>query len=332
MDLFDQRDIRLSQLKALSDNIEEYVLINQTPFLNQWKSPACTIFWTSSALFEMVAKETRQLWTEYIQPYDPADMWIEAKKRGASDSKWWILQSALALLKDKWYIAWYAAIASTWEAKADEICKTLNAGYTIATGSPNWFWSEIKKTGVYTTQSKASWHIFAIVWYDLKNKVFIAKNSWGDAWGVYKWLFHIPFSYSSKLFSCYAIIDNADLDQMNDYKNESVKKTIEYAISRWITNGERLDDIATNDEIATIINRWIGYSSNATRQEYADLFHSYILRGKMVVKFWNAKDGKSVAKNEEIAIMFLRCITRSETPKNLTRRQVIYSIIRDFIQ
>lgn len=102
MDAPDSRDYLAEELFGAIPQVTlpSRVVLDQTPVLNQGAIGACTVFGSSGALFETISQRLTGNSLTYNQPYDPWTVWAEAKKRGASDTQGWYIQSALQLIKD----------------------------------------------------------------------------------------------------------------------------------------------------------------------------------------------------------------------------------------
>lgn len=104
---------------------------------------------------------------------------------------------------------------------------------------------------------------------------FYSKNSFGDTLG-----FWISYKQVSLLFSTYIQLDPSDVEAMKDYRNAKATLYVNKAIEKKIVNGERMDDIATDFEVHTMLDRALQVSSPMTRVWYATQFDEKILRGK----------------------------------------------------
>jgi hypothetical protein len=82
------------------------------------------------------------------------------------------------------------------------------------------------------------------------------------------------------LYSAYIQLDPSDVEAMRDYRNIQAKLYAQKSIDKKIVNGERMDDIATDEEIRTMLSRAVDILGSRPRQYWADIFTEKILRGK----------------------------------------------------
>lgn len=114
--------------------------VDLTPFLNQGRIGACTVFGSDGALFNTIAFDAQKNGNAYQQPCDPWDDWAVAKKRGGDDVKGWIIQGALKLQKDLGHSVGYANIGYNGGAVADVMKYWIWKGRAIVTGSTYGDW------------------------------------------------------------------------------------------------------------------------------------------------------------------------------------------------
>lgn len=333
-DLPDTRDFRSEELVWALPVIElpEKVILNKTPYLNQWSSSACTVFWSSWAWFETLSQILSGINEKYAQPFDPWIVWEEALKRGASDTNWWYIQSALQLLTDMGLIGGYVKIGDYGSADAYTMQYWNSKWFGIVTWSAKWDWWSVVATGKYSEQKGNAGHCFFQNGYDkhLEGKLHTHfPNSWwgtGDFWMDFE-------KYSSRLFTQYIIIETKDIQLLKDIKwkrrSEALTKAREYKI--W--NETNPDTIATDFEIVTMIHRAINITDNKTRAWYANIFQKKILQWKANLDIWNKKEWLRQATTQEIAIMFTRSAKRDARIWSgvLSREDVAVIVARDLL-
>ncbi len=334
-DLPDPRDLRAEQVLDMSWDIPERVILDQTEPLNQGKIWACTVFGSSGALFETLASYIKSIDWDYVQPYDPWNVWDKAKQRWASDTKGWIMQWALQLIKDLKHSEWYLLVAPAFNTDPTPLKKSIANWYAIVTWSSKWDWVAIKKTWIYSEQKNPAWHIWQINWYDDNYEFpgwekwwFHSPNSW---WG--STAFWIPYSMISKMYSTYIQASRTDKDAIDNYKSQKMRNYTENAKKRGIWNGSEGERIATEEEIRIMLQRALNILGARSRDYWSQTFQDRVIRWKDLVKIWNEKDGKKMATNWELALMFTRAALRNQdiTSLTLTRYQVAAIIARDFI-
>ncbi len=77
---------------------------------------------------------------------------------------------------------------------------------------------------------------------------------------------------------------------MKDYKNIQARVYLQKAISKKIVNGERMDEIASDDEIYIMCQRGLDIFGAYSRHYWATICDEKILRGKGILKTWNEKE------------------------------------------
>lgn len=335
----DPRDITIYELSEVGGEVvtastpPKYHLFN-TPILNQGSIGACTVFGTSGALFETSYKDAESNGVPYNQPYNPWDVWAKAKERGASDTMGWSLQGALQLEHDLGHLVGYAKIANSGVADPDQLCRIIAMNKAVATGSAKWNWGAIGNAPyIYTEKATNSGHIYCLVGYDKEKQVFIARNSWTENWGD-RGHFYIKFEDVKYLYSTYMLLDPSDADALREVKNIRAKRYADACQAKGVWNGQNPDAIATNEEIALMVNRCLDMMGYRTRAWTASLFEEKILKGKNLMPIWNGKDWDKKATQMDFAYMFTRAVLRDPqaTSGKLTRFQVAAICGRDFLQ
>jgi hypothetical protein len=298
----------------------------KTPILSQGNIGACTVFGTSGALFETAYIDATGNGVPYNQPFDPWNRWDKAKDRGASDKNGWTLQGAIQLLYDMKDIVGYAIIwragVSSWES----LVSVLATGKTIATGSRRGDWAHISNSPfIYTEKQTDSWHIWAIVGYDLDKRQFICRNSWTDKWGD-SGHFYLAFDDVNLLYSTYILLDPSDAGALKDARNVRAKRYAEDAQLKWIWNWLLPNEIATDEEIYIMANRAMNILGLKTRAYYANVFEERILLGKWQMPIWNEKLATQKPSLKEVATMFTRAVLRNKEATSwvLTRFQTAW--------
>lgn len=334
-DLPDTRDFRSEELVGALPIIAlpDKVVLDKTPYLNQWSRGACTVFGSSGAWFETLSQIMSSVNEQYTQPFDPWTVWEEALKRGASDTNGWYIQSALQLLTDMGLIGWYVKIWDSLSADAYTMQYWVSKWFWVVTGSAKWDWGKVVSTGRYSEQKAMSGHCFYQNGYDknLDNKLHLHfPNSWngtGDFWLDFD-------TYGNKLFTQYIIIETKDVALLKEIKgkrrSDALIKAKEYKLWNW----ERPNEIASDQEIAIIVHRalWIDPPTKA-RWWYANIFQRKILQWKADLPIWNQKDAMKKATETEVATMFTRSARRDSSVKSgiMTREDVAVVCARDLI-
>lgn len=331
----DPRDIRAEDILDMVAELPSSIIHDHTPILNQGSIWACTVFGSSSALFETSAIDAISNGTPYNQPYDPWKVWDKAKERGASDTLGWSVQWAIQLIHDLGYSIGYARVS--WPGNTDPflIKRALANGYVPTTGSAYGDWGKIIETGIYSEKSTPSGHCFDLNGFD-DNYVFPSGEKWGfhspNNWDG-RGAFWIPYSMIKRLYTTYIQLDPSDIQAMRDYRNIQAKLYAEKSKAKLVWNGSNSDAIATDEEIRIMLSRAIDIMGARSRQYWATMFSDKILRGKWLVTIWNEKDGARNATDVEIATMFTRAVKRDPkaSSKMLTRFQVSAVIGRDLL-
>lgn len=333
-DFPDTRDFRSEELVGSLPiiTLPNIVVLDRTPYLNQWSRWACTVFGSSWAWFETLSQIMTSIGETYSQPFDPWIVWEEALKRGASDINWWYVQSALQLLTDMKLIGGYVKIGDYGSADAYTMQYWNHKWFGIVTGSAKWDWGKIVSTGRYSEQTWVAGHCFYKNGYNknLDGKLhFHSPNSWngtGDFWLDFE-------TYGDRLFTQYIIIETKDVALLKEIKwkrrSDALIKAREYKL--W--NESRPTDIASNEEIQAIVNRALSLPYGKTRAWYATTFQKKILQWKANLPIWNQKDGWKKATATEIATMFTRASRRDSFAKSwiMTREDVAVICARDLI-
>lgn len=333
-DLPDTRDFRSEELVGALPiiTLPDRIILDQTPYLNQWSRGACTVFWSSGAWFETLSQIMTSINEKYTQPFDPWTVWDEALKRWASDANGWYIQSALQLLTDLWLIGGYVKIWDYGSADAYTMQYWINKWFGVVTGSAKGDWGAVVSTGRYSEQKGNAGHCFYQNGYDknLDSKLHLHfPNSWngtGDFWMDFD-------TYGKRLFTQYIIIETKDVSLLKEIKGKRRADALIKAREYKLWNEERPTDIASDQEITTMINRALGLSSEKTRAWYANLFQKKILQGKANLPIWNQKDWLKKATPLEVATMFTRSARRDSSAKSgiMIREDVAVIVARDLI-
>ena len=205
----DERDIIEEEFGAWETwAIPNEIKLLNTPFQNQWSTPACSCF------------TAWHLWTELdrldmAKFYDWFELWKEALKRWASETEWWSNTSALNMMKDLWIIGWFTR-ALTVEAYIKAIASWK--GWYLWTNKCDW--REAWKTWTFAYTPSWPGHFFMWNWYNLENEVLYAKNSWWEQWWPKGWLLEIPFDQVPNLYSLYVVYDKKDKHLFDDNKKQ----------------------------------------------------------------------------------------------------------------
>lgn len=203
---------------------------------------ACTCFSLSHCINEWNVLEWNPVNTKW------EELWVEAIKRGADVNVGWYLQTALDMARDLKHIKGYSRVKNT-----DEAITALASGKMLYTGTNLCNWRETEASGFFTP-GKSYGHAFCIVGYDKKQAVFIARNSYGTE-RYDKGYFRIGFDDFKYLFTCYAILDNTDVDLISNIKAVMDEKMIQKVVEAGIYNWKDGDMPITRREVALMIGR-----------------------------------------------------------------------------
>ena len=331
----DSRDFTLEEYlgaEPTTTDLPSKKILDKAENLNQLRSNSCTVTGGMN-----VSNETH---TQFNQNYsirtDWEKVWERAIQKGASPSNGWLLTSALAHLKDEGIIGGYIKVGQVGEAVIPKIKAMICENKAVYTGVPVANWKETLRTH-YFTLSKATLagHAFDITGYDDNYQcqdgtqgAFLVGNSWGK--DGYFWF---PYSETRHLFSQYIMLLDADNARLQELKSRRKNIYLQKAYEKKIWNEERPADMATAFEIRVMINRALGLPDNYQffRKHFALICEDKILRGKM--KLWNEERPYELASDEELAIMFIRAVTRNSELNALvlTREQVAEVCGRDFM-
>ena len=124
----------------------------------------------------------------------------------------------------------------------------------IYTGSNNGYWYWVYKTHIYSIKpKKTAWHLFCIIGYN--GDWFIAVNSYGKKDGY----FVIPYDLVNTLYTRYAVLNDDKEEYLLLFKTKLLMKTVaenvKTLVDLWITNGERLNEKASREEVLVLVAR-----------------------------------------------------------------------------
>lgn len=344
IDLPDSRDYTSEEVFGEvggSVELPESFTLNKAQNLNQGQIGACTLFGSLNAYNEKVKNAHDEL--SAITEQQAWAGWDECKKRGASDTKGFIFQSALQVLKDLNYIGAYVHLNTRQHANIQKMKEAMFVRKSgVATGLNSVNWTKTLQNREYTrgNYDGQGAHIFDIVGWDDKKilpsgKVgaFYVANSWGE--GGYFW---IAYSDIEDLYSQYEFLLTTEQEKFVEARKKRANKYLQLAFDKKLWNEERPADAATAAEIRIMLNRALKHLDNniqedwrTFRSSYAYLFERKIVRGK--VSLYNEERQFNLASDDEIAIMFTRAVTRNPDLNALvlTRQQVVEAIARDFL-
>ena len=344
IDLPDSRDYTTEEVFGEvggSVELPESFTLNKAENLNQGQIGACTIFGSTNAFNEKYAYSLPE-GVAYEHPYDPWKAWEECKKRGASDTRGWIFQSALQVLKDLNYIGAYVHLNTRQHANLTKMKEAMFVRKSgVATGLNSVNWSRTLQNREYTKGSYDGQgaHIFDIVGWD--DKKILPSGKIGAFYVANSWIpdghFWIPYADIEDLYSQYEFLLTSEQEKFVEAKKKRKNAYLQKAFEKKIWNEERPSDMATASEIRIMFNRALAVVDNKIssawrtfRSSYALLFEEKIVRGK--AKIYNEENKWSIASDEEIAIMFTRAVTRNPDLNALvlTRQQVAEVCGRDF--
>lgn len=257
IDLPDERDWHYSDIMKLKEkekeevggSVEEDIEVIKKWLLifNQWEKretqKACGEYWLrhcDNAQHLLIGDEAQidpfQWWVAYQEHRDSSVLW-----QGTS------IQGNLTRFKSAGIIAGYGLAMSIYLAK-----QAIDNRNFIYTGSNNGDWKSVRETWIYKlrTDNKIVWHLFCIVGYD--DSWFIAINSYWPN----NWYFTIPYELYNTLYSRYAVFGLNEEDLLLTYKAmKTIEEAVKEGIELGITNGERLKETPTREEVITIVVR-----------------------------------------------------------------------------
>lgn len=345
IDLPDSRDYTSEEVFGEvggSVELPSSFMLDKAPLLNQGQIGACTIFGSTNAFNEKYAYSLPEN-VIYEHPYDPWKAWDECKKRGASDTRGWIFQSALQVLKDLNYIGAYVHLNTRQHANLTKMKEAMFVRKSgVATGLNSVNWTKTLQNREYTrgNYDGQGAHIFDIVGWD--DKKILPSGKVGAFYVANSWIpdghFWIPYADIEDLYSQYEFLLTSEQEKFVEARKKRANKYLQLAFDKKIWNEERPKDLATATEIRIMINRALKQINNdidenwrTFRSSYAYFFERKIVRGK--ISLYNEERQFNLASDEEIAFMFSRAVTRNPDLNALvlTRQQVAEAIARDFL-
>ena len=339
IDLPDSRDYTSEEVFGEvggSVELPESFTLNKAENLNQGQIGACTLFGSLNAYNEKVKNAHDEL--SAITEQQAWAGWDECKKRGASDTKGFIFQSALQVLKDLNYIGAYVHLNTRQHANLTKMKEAIFLRKSgVATGLNSVNWTKTLQNREYTrgNYDGQGAHIFDIVGWD--DKKILPSGKVGAFYVANSWIpdghFWIPYSDIEDLYSQYEFLLTSEQEKFVEAKKKRKNAYLQKAFEKKIWNEERPADMATAFEIRVMLNRALGLADNYQffRKHFALMCEDKILRGKM--KLWNEERLYELASDEELAIMFTRAVTRNSELNALvlTREQVAEVCGRDFM-
>ena len=339
IDLPDSRDYTSEEVFGEvggSVELPSSFMLDKAPLLNQGQIGACTIFGSTNAFNEKYAYSLPEN-VIYEHPYDPWKAWEECKKRGASDTRGWIFQSALQVLKDLNYIGAYVHLNTRQHANLTKMKEAMFLRKSgVATGLNSVNWTKTLQNREYTrgNYDGQGAHIFDIVGWD--DKKILPSGKVGAFYVANSWIpdghFWIPYADIEDLYSQYEFLLTTEQEKFVEAKKKRKNAYLQKAFDKKLWNEERPANMATAFEIRAMINRALGLPDDYQffRKHFALMCEDKILRGKM--KLWNEERPYELASDEELAIMFTRAVTRNSELNVLvlTREQVAEVCGRDF--
>lgn len=339
IDLPDSRDYTSEEVFGEvggSVELPSSFMLDKAPLLNQGQIGACTIFGSTNAFNEKYAYSLPEN-VIYEHPYDPWKAWEECKKRGASDTRGWIFQSALQVLKDLNYIGAYVHLNTRQHANLTKMKEAMFLRKSgVATGLNSVNWTKTLQNREYTrgNYDGQGAHIFDIVGWD--DKKILPSGKVGAFYVANSWIpdghFWIPYADIEDLYSQYEFLLTSEQEKFVEAKKKRKNAYLQKAFDKKLWNEERPANMATAFEIRAMINRALGLPDDYQffRKHFALMCEDKILRGKM--KLWNEERPYELASDEELAIMFTRAVTRNSelSVLVLTREQVAEVCGRDF--
>jgi len=335
VDLPDSRDLTHDEVfeETGMGEIPSRVILDIAPWLNQGSIGACTVFGSSMAYNETFAQRAKE---NYYQPYNPWDVWDEAKKRGAWDKTGWLFQSALQLLKDLGHIGAYVRIDTGGGTNVDKMKMIIAGGKGIATGVKLADWQAIKTSKEWNKTTKQGGHIFAITGYDDEHTFsdgykggFFSPNSWG---GIGQ--FWIRYSEIKHFFSRYEFALTTELEKVIKARENRRTLYLQKAFEAKIWNESNPDQVATPSEIAKMFKRGLGFADDRRIMVYMVARHidRQIIRGKWQSMQW-VYNQRVIATDATIADIFTKAVMRNIgiSAPILSRKQVAEIIGRDFL-
>ena len=250
----DDRDFKFEEvLGSVSSATSTKSCINKrTSVLNQALQEltyyACTIYGLTACVNEEDAIEDERVESDRPE-LDPLAITkdVISKNLGFNVKLGWYLQNALKYFVSAGYIDWYLLLNSPW--KNDWVLRmerAIDKGMMVYTGSKLIDWKATKNNWGNVVFGSSYGHAFCITGYErVGNRTrFHIRNSYGE--GKFdKGYCYIMGEDIDKLFSIYAIVD-----KLNTFSLLSHKAKV-----KGIWNGERANDIATEEEVKAMKER-----------------------------------------------------------------------------
>lgn len=344
IDLPDSRDYTSEEVFGEvggSVELPSSFMLDKAPLLNQGQIGACTLFGSLNAYNEKVKHAHDEL--SAITEEQAWAVWNECKRRGASDTRGWIFQSALQVLKDLNYIGAYVHLNTRQHANLTKMKEAMFVRKSgVATGLNSVNWTKTLQNREYTqgNYDGQGAHIFDIVGWD--DKKILPSGKVGAFYVANSWIpdghFWIPYADIEDLYSQYEFLLTTEQEKFVEAKKKRKNAYLQKAFEKKIWNEERPSDMATASEIRIMLNRALAVVDNKIssdwrtfRSSYALLFEEKIIRGKF--KIYNEERKYFIASDEEIALIFSRAVTRNADLNTLilSREQVAEVVGRDFL-
>lgn len=195
IDKQDDRDYKYEEIFWIEETLpNEYIIDDVNDYQNQWLeeiSKYMCVFY-SSTHWVNIMNELEWVWEE---DKSWKDSWLYAHKKWLLDLKTGAyLSSWPKIMKELWYIKWYALITTIEEAKR-----------SIVNWRPIVVWSNRLKWWWPCEAKQSYWHAVLIIWYN-KDWFIIKQSYWKEKYNEWKnLLLYKDFNllYNSK----YSLID-----------------------------------------------------------------------------------------------------------------------------
>jgi len=249
---------------------------------------ACPIFWLIHAMNELNAMEDEKLGTkrEELNWLEETRQVVTNKEPWFAPTRWGTMQWSLERYRKAWIINGYVLVRPRGNANGNRMTIALNKGFILYSGSNtiDWKTTSIWNSGICKLGNSYG-HIFCIDGYSVVDwiKRFHIRQSVGTRFydGGYAYLLE---SQLPVLFSCYAIRDNDDTNQLMSHKAKvlgiydgegDMERPTRFKAASMISkasgkplgeiyNAERIGDDASDYELQMMMTNWFGTYETVT--------------------------------------------------------------------